>query len=269
MKRASYHNHTVFSDGADTPEDFLMQAVSQGVEILGFSEHYFRQGSAVAEKAPEWALQPRLEERYFEVVAELGERGLAEVRTGLEFDWLEGSAAWLAPMAKDPRLDYAIGSVHYIGHESFDCSRNYWQKLSQDEVNEAHQRYWVAVREMAESALFDIAGHIDLVKKFAFYSSEDVTPLIRDALDAIKAADMAVELNTSGWAKDCREAYPSEAILRACLHREIPVTVSADAHRARFVCANFARAYDLLARVGYKEVARFRGRERYLETIAF
>ena len=94
-----------------------------------------------------------------------------------------------------------------------------------------------------------------------------MTHVIRDALDAVKAADMVVELNTSGWAKDCRECYPSDAILRACFHREIPVTVSADAHRAAFVCANFSRAYDLLARAGYREIARFRGRERFFESL--
>lgn len=266
MRRASYHNHTVFSDGADTPADFLRQAVAQGVEILGFSDHYYREGPGAAE-APEWALQPRLEARYFETLAELAGSAPIEVRVGLEFDWLEGSAAWLAAPARDPRLDYAIGSVHFVGRQSIDTDRAFWEGLSPDAVNDVHRRYWMAVREMAESGLFDIAGHLDLAKKFAFYPSEDLTPIIRDALDAVKAADMVVELNTSGWAKDCRECYPSEAILRACFHREIPVTVSADAHRASFVCANFARAYDLLARVGYRELIRFRGRERFAEPL--
>lgn len=267
MKRASYHNHSSFSDGAENPEEFYAVARAQGIEILGFAEHYYRDAPEV-KGVPEWALQPRLEERYFEVLAGLAQRGQMEIRAGLEFDWLDGSKPWLEPMAKDPRLDFAIGSVHYVGAESFDISRAFWEARTQEEINALSRRYWVAVREMAESRLFDIAGHVDLIKKFAFYPSEDQTELIRDALDAIKAADMVVELNTSGWAKDCRECYPSEAILRACFHREIPVVVSADAHRARFVCANFARAYDLLARVGYRKVARFRKRERYFEDLA-
>lgn len=266
MKKASYHNHTSFSDGAENPEEFYWIALDQGVEILGFADHYYRDAPKV-EKVPEWAMQPHLEQRYFDVLASLARRGRMEIRTGMEFDWLDGSAEWLAPMASDPRLDYAIGSVHYLGCESFDSSRAYWEKLSEEEVKAANRRYWITVREMAESGLFNIAGHLDLIKKFDFYPTEDVTPLIRDALDAIKAADMTVELNTSGWAKDCKECYPSEAILRACLHREIPVTVSADAHRARFVCANFTRAYELLARVGYTHIARFRNRERFLEAL--
>lgn len=266
MKRASYHNHTVFSDGAETPEEFLRQALTQGVEILGFADHYYRNPED-SDPFPEWALKPHLETRYFEVLSELKAKAPIEIRTGLEFDWLDGSAPWLAPMAQDPRLDYAIGSVHYVGTTCFDCSRTLWERLSQEEIDDLVRRYWVAVREMAESGLFDIVGHIDLIKKFGFYAASDVTPWVREALDAVKAADMVVELNTSGWRKDCQECYPSEAILRACYCREIPVTVSADAHRARFACSNFSRAYDLLARVGYTELTRFRARERFFEPL--
>lgn len=266
MRRASYHNHTVFSDGADAPADFLRQALDQGVDVLGFSDHYYREGPGATE-APDWALQPSLEARYFETLADLAASAPIEIRVGLEFDWLDGAADWLDAPARDPRLDYAIGSVHFVGRQTIDTDRAFWERLSPDEITETHRRYWLAVRDMAESGLFDIAGHLDLAKKFAFYPAEDLTPLIRDALDAVKAAGMVAELNTSGWAKDCRECYPSEAILRACLHREIPVTVSADAHRANLVCANFARAYDLLARVGYRQIVRFRGRERIFEPL--
>lgn len=248
------------------PEEFLRQALTQGVEILGFADHYYRNPED-SDPFPEWALKPHLETRYFEVLSELKAKAPIEIRTGLEFDWLDGSAPWLAPMAQDPRLDYAIGSVHYVGTTCFDCSRTLWESLSQEEIDDLVRRYWVAVREMAESGLFDIVGHIDLIKKFGFYAASDVTQWVREALDAVKAADMVVELNTSGWRKDCQECYPSEAILRACYCREIPVTVSADAHRARFACSNFSRAYDLLARVGYTELTRFRARERFFEPL--
>ena len=266
MRRASYHNHTRFSDGADSPADFLRQALPQGIDILGFSDHYYRR-QADDRDVPDWALAPDAEEAYFDTLAALAAEAPIEIRVGLEFDWLEGSTAWLAAPARDPRLDYAIGSVHFLGDQTLDTDRAFWQRLSQDEVDETHRAYWRAVRDMASSGLFDIAGHLDLIKKFAFYPKSDLTPLIREALDAVKAAGMVVELNTSGWAKDCRECYPSEAILRACFAREIPVTVSADAHRASLATANFPRAYDLLARVGYRALTRFRGRERLTEPL--
>ncbi len=262
MKHATYHNHTSFSDGAESPRDFLQIAVPQGVEVLGFADHYYR-NPADNDPFPDWALKPAAEEAYFAAIAELRDAAPIEVCTGLEFDWLEGSAPWLAPMAKDPRLDYTIGSIHCVGDQTFDLSRAFWEGLSQEEINVLVRRYWSTVRAMAESRLFEIAGHLDLIKKFNYHSTEDLRPLIAEALDAIKAADMVVELNTSGWNKDCREAYPTEAILKECFRREIPVMVSADAHQAALATAHFARAYDLLSRVGYTHLARFRQRERF------
>ncbi len=267
MMRATYHNHTYFSDGADTPAEFLRQAALQQVDILGFADHYFK-ASAEATTAPQWAMQPENFETYFDVLGELKASSKAiEVRIGLEFDWLEGSGAWLAPVARDARLDYTIGSVHYVGGESIDTDTSYWSKRSQEERDASIVQYWKNLLEMVQSGLFDIVGHADLVKKFAIYPSIDVTPLIREVLDAVKAADMTLELNTSGWNKTCEECYPSEEILRAAYHREIPVTLSADAHKAAFLCTHFARGQELLARVGYTSIARFRNRERFFEPL--
>ncbi len=268
MKRATYHNHTYFSDGADTPAEFLRQATLQGVDILGFADHYFK-ASADATTAPDWAMQPYNVETYFDTLEEMKRTSHAiEVRIGLEFDWLEGSGSWLAPMTQDPRLDYTIGSVHYVGGESIDTDASYWAKRTVEERDAAIVQYWKNVLEMVESGLFDIVGHVDLVKKFAFYPSVDITPLIRDVLDAIKAHDMVMELNTSGWNKTCAECYPAEEILRAAFRREIPVTLSADAHKATFLCTHFARGQELLARVGYQSLARFRNRERFFEPLS-
>ncbi len=268
MTRATYHNHTYFSDGADTPAEFLRQARLQQVDILGFADHYFKE-SATATTAPDWAMQPQNLQTYFEVLEQMkAESKDVEVRIGLEFDWLDGSAAWLAPVAQDSRLDYTIGSVHYVGGESIDTDERYWSQRSQEERDATIMCYWKTVREMAESGLFDIVGHVDLVKKFAIYPSCDVTPLIREALDAIKAANMVLELNTSGWHKTCAECYPAEDILRAAFHREIPVTLSADAHKASFLCTHFARGLELLSRVGYRSLIRFRNRERIVEPLS-
>lgn len=267
MTCATYHNHTFFSDGSDNPAEFLRQAREQHVGILGFADHYYRE-SAVATTAPEWAMQPQNLETYYRTLEALREdTDDVAIRIGLEFDWLDGSSAWLAAPASDPRLDYTIGSVHYVGGDSIDSTREFWAQLEPDARDAVIRRYWESVREMAESRLFDIAGHLDLVKKFAVWPTCDVTPLVRDALDAIKASDMTIELNTSGWNKECRECYPSESILRAALHREIPVTLSADAHRAVNLKAHFARGMDMLRRVGYREIARFEGRERVLESL--
>ncbi len=256
--RVSLHNHSVFSDGQDTPQRIYDAAVSQQVDCLGFADHYYRISDDPAEKTPEWALQLDKLDRYFKYVGELRHNpNPIEIMIGMEFDWL-GNADHLAPMVRDHRLDFTIGSVHYINHEACDSSKKYWLDKSDEAKDEAIIDYWHAVRNMAASGLFQIVGHMDLVKKFEIYPTRDVTAHIQEALEAIKSSGMIVELNTSGWVKDCKEAYPSEAILRACFTREIPVMIGSDSHRARFVASNFTRAADLLHRVGYTQLSTIR-----------
>lgn len=265
MKWASYHNHTTFSDGAEQPCDFLPFAEAAGVAHLGFADHYYKTAPD-ATTAPDWALQLDAVETYFETIAQVKAIAPAsiEIVTGLEFDWLDNSGAWLAPIAADPRLDYTIGSVHFVGKDSIDLTRFYWERLSRDEINHVTRRYWQTLCDMVNSQLFDIAGHLDLVKKFNFYPTEDMSDVIADTLDAIADTHMTVELNTAGWRKDCKACYPTEAILRECFRRNIPVTLSSDAHQAHLVAADFDRGADILARVGYTHVAQFRKRERIL-----
>lgn len=264
MMYASYHNHTTFSDGADAPDAFLPYAHAAGVTRLGFADHYYK-ASPQATEAPDWAIQPNQLECYFNTIAELAQTHTdIEIVTGLEFDWLEGSAAWLKPIATDSRLDYTIGSVHFVGDDSIDLSRTYWERLTPDEINDVSRRYWQTLRDMASSHLFDIAGHLDLIKKFNFYPTVDLSNVIAEALDAIRDANMTVELNTAGLRKDCKAYYPTDAILRECFRREIPITISSDAHQAHLVAADFDRAADALTRIGYTSFAVFHNRERTL-----
>lgn len=258
--RISLHNHSVFSDGQDTPYRIYQAALAQHVDVLGLSDHYYRDAHD-AIRAPEWALQYDKIDLYFRQIELLRKRhGSIEVLAGMEFDWLE-DAEMLRTITLDPRLDFTIGSVHYIRGKTFDESKHYWLELSTEERDDAIAWYWCAIKHMAESGLFQIVGHIDLIKKFAIYPTRDMTPYIIEALDAIKVAGMVVELNTSGWIKDCKSCYPSEEILRACFAREIPVMVSSDSHRGRFVASNFSRGTNLLKHVGYTQLALVRNRE--------
>ena len=37
--KSNVHTHTVFCDGADTPERMVLAAISAGMDTLGFSHH--------------------------------------------------------------------------------------------------------------------------------------------------------------------------------------------------------------------------------------
>ena len=39
MQLYNLHTHSIFSDGKSTPEEVVVEAINQGLEILGFSDH--------------------------------------------------------------------------------------------------------------------------------------------------------------------------------------------------------------------------------------
>ena len=262
---ATFHNHTRWSDGLASPEEVYAYAVSAGVDILGFSDHFcvYPDGTVL-----QGSLTPDRVAGYVAAVRALRKKNGPEIVVGIEFDWFEQSRDTLAPYANGLPLDYRIGSVHHVGDQAFDMDASFWVSKTEEEINKVYMAYWRLVRQMAESRLFDIAAHLDLPKKFGFYPKADLSALEDAALDAIRASDMAVELNTAGFGKPCADGYPSVDILKRCRSREIPVTLSADAHTPVHLLFEFKRGLAHLREAGYSSVARFRNRERWSEPLS-
>lgn len=144
---------------------------------------------------------------------------------------------------------------------TIDGSPAKWQSLSEDEINEMNRRYWDHMKTLGDSGIFDIVAHIDLPKKFDFPPTIDLSTEIGIAFDAIAASGMVVELNTSGWHKPCADAYPTPEILKACFKRDIPVTLSADAHQREHLLRDFEKGMQRLHEAGYEHITRFQARK--------
>ncbi len=214
---------------------------------IGFSDHL-----VLAPPLPGpviWSIRPESLSRYVEEVREVRESCPIPVRLALEVDFFPGQAEIVRDLLAPYTFDYLIGSVHFVEGFPVDESSGQWEALTQPEVDEIHRRYWQLIKSMAETRAFHVAGHLDIVKKFAFKSTQDLSREIAAALDSIAAAQMTLELNTSGWGKPCQECYPSEAVLRGAIQRKIPIIVTADAHRKADLTQYYDRAFDLLARL--------------------
>jgi histidinol-phosphatase (PHP family) len=116
----------------------------------------------------------------------------------------------------------------------------------------------------AESGLFEIIGHADLPKKFGHEPDPKCGPLYENFLNASKKSGCAVELNTAGLRKDCKEIYPSREILKLAFQKDVPITFGSDAHAPGEVGMNFADAVQLARGVGYTKACRFRQRRRQI-----
>ncbi|MDQ1337617.1 MAG: histidinol-phosphatase family, partial [Campylobacterota bacterium] len=119
-----------------------------------------------------------------------------------------------------------------------------------------------AIEEMAKSRLFDIVGHLDLIKIFKYMPKRDVKEIAKNALLAIKEADMSIEINVAGFRKPIGEAYPSLALLKEIKKLDIPITFASDAHKPEQVGLYSDKVLDMTKSVGYGECALYRKRKR-------
>jgi histidinol-phosphatase (PHP family) len=121
---------------------------------------------------------------------------------------------------------------------------------------------------MAESQLFEILGHADLVKKFCHRPEGDLSRFYEPVIESIAVSGAAIEFNTAGWHKPCDEAYPAVEFLELARAAGIPLVISSDAHAPAEVGRDFSRAIGIARAAGYDEVVKFERGQRSLERLA-
>ena len=261
----SYHNHSNWSDGLDSVKAMYDAAKAAGLKEFGLSDHYVVPGLPNLNDK-EWSMPIQQVRQYVDEVTSYCKSMTCDYftpRIGLEVDYFRENWKDVAAILDTLPLDYRIGSCHYAFDFSIDHMAEDWEPLSQEQINAIYVEYWRKMMEMAQTGVFDIVGHLDLPKKFAFPCSCDLSDIQEATLQAIKAADMAIELNTAGWFKPCNEPYPSLDLLKRARQLDIPVIISADAHETANVNRAFDRAQALLAQAGYgTQRWRYEGRKR-------
>ena len=113
---------------------------------------------------------------------------------------------------------------------------------------------------MAATGVIDVVGHLDLPKIFGRRPGTAVAPAEEAALDAIAAAGVLVEINTSGMRYPVGEPFPSRDLLARARARGIGITFGSDAHRVEDVAAGFAAALALARSAGYEAGVRLSDR---------
>jgi histidinol-phosphatase (PHP family) len=262
---ADYHMHTTRCGHAvGSMEAYVEHALRMGLREIGFSDHipmYWlpeeRRDRGIAMPMAELEAYVtdvlRLRERYPEI----------PIRLGLEADFIPGQEEALQRVLAPYPWDYVIGSVHFIGDWDFDNPAKV-NRFAEWDIDDLYGKFFTLEMMAAESGLFDILAHIDLVKKFGHRASRDLGPVYNAVADVIARAGVAIELSTAGLRKPVREYYPAPDLLRACQERDVPLVISSDAHAPTEVGWGFADAARHAVEVGWRQVAFFEGRRRHL-----
>ena len=258
--KVDLHNHTPLCNHAEgSAEEYVLEAIKHKTKYFGFSDH------APMDYDPSYRMRFDQMDEYIENVLHVREKYKDKINVllGFEVDYFPNK---MDKRVLEAKVDYLIGSVHFIDDWGFD-NPEFIGRYDREDIDAIWQRYFDLIEAMAQTEYFDIVGHLDLIKVFKYVpKSKKVTEIAYKALVAIKKADMVIEINVAGYRKPIAQAYPSKELLEIAYQLEIPITFASDAHKPEQVALYTDKAYALAKEVGYTQCATFRNRKREMIT---
>jgi len=248
------HNHTPLCNHATgTLSEYIEAAIKQNTQYFGIADH------APMDFDPQYRMSFSQMQEYENSIVEAKQKYALDITLllGYEVDFIEGL---VDKRVLEADVDYLIGSVHFLGEWGFD-NPEFIGRYKEQNIDDIWQKYFAAIESMAKTKQFQIAGHLDLMKVFKFMPTKPVVDFAKDALLAIKEANMALELNVAGYRKPVGEPYPSRELLEEALALNIPITFASDAHEPKQVGLFSDEIVKFAKDVGYKEAVYFESKK--------
>ncbi|WLD91865.1 histidinol-phosphatase [Alkalihalobacillus sp. AL-G] len=255
-----YHNHL---EKGTLTIDYLTQftdaATNKGIDEFGISEHAYHFYQTANILSNPWVDERRYYDMkdYISLFHDAWNKGI-DVRMSIEMDYTPGKHKEMAEFINRYDFDYVIGSIHWVEDFGIDLSE-FKQEWDRRDITDVYRGYFDQVITLAESNLFDILGHFDLVKMFNHIptDTEFLLEQYERATDALKQSKTCIEISTAGLRKPVSEIYPHEDLLRICYKKGIPIVLSSDAHYPEHVGYQYDAAIGLAKNIGYTHLMTF------------
>ena len=269
----NYHSHTNFCDGSDDAKHYAEEALKQGLLAYGYSSHvpmpFYCAWSMKIERLPE----------YLNLIKDIKKEyeSRLQIYTSLEIDYIPNLIGPNSPFIKEAKLDYTIGSVHFVDSFIKEDKIKHWEidgthhifleglkEIFQNDIRKAVTRYFELTRMMVQNECPDVIGHIDKIKMQniagKFYSEDEdwYKAEMLKTLETIASTKAIIEVNTRGlYKKKTTEPYPGLWTLKQMKKLNIPAMLNSDSHHQKEITACFDIARAALIEAGYKEVMIF------------
>jgi histidinol-phosphatase (PHP family) len=231
--------HSTYSDGRTTIDEIARSAINKGLTTIAVTDHmplpfktrYAMDRERLLDYRNEITCARRVHGRNLTILA------------GLEIEYIPRHLGWIKEIV-DLGWDILLVSIHGIvtdqghflvnGHE--DEFKQTLTKIFQNDIRAFCSHYYQLIQEAAATGWFDVAGHLDVIKKHNHdnhYFDENAAwykALVEETLEALAANGMKMEINTNGLNHQTKATYPSPWIIREARNRHIPLVLGSDAH---------------------------------------
>lgn len=244
-----YHVHALahgeYEYTYDWLKKFLITARKRQIQELGFAEH-----DEFLSRI-DTSILKRLQEEFPDIT----------LRLGLEVDYIPGREDYIRQISQSYDFDYIIGSVHFIDGWGFDHP-DLRHLFEEKDIDQVYSRYFELVQMAVKTGLFDIIGHLDLIKIWGHRPRRhNVLFYVESLLNSIKAAGMLIEINSAGLRKPVGEMYPQQEIIKLMASKQIAVTLGSDAHHPRQVGEGLQEVRGVLINAGFTHRASLQQRQ--------
>lgn len=258
MYKQNLHIHTTYADGADTTEEVVLAAIAQGFDSIGFSEHSFMSFSSYP-----YQLHTEDYEKYRDEVLSLKEKykGTIDIFCGMEME--------LFSDLPEIKLDYLIGSVHYLDFSGkvlgfdrgLEDTLTYLNENFNGDGLKFAEKYFETVASLPKKTDFDIIGHFDLLtknnEKGKFIDTADKKYLAYgfEAIRALKGKIPFFEVNTGAISRGYRTSpYPQTEFLKEFKNQGFGAVITSDCHNKSYLDCYYKEARELLLSAGFKTI---------------
>ncbi len=164
-----------------------------------------------------------------------------------DYEWMEKNF---------DRLDFVLGSIHFIDDWAFDHPY-YKEQFNDWDIDELYSKYFDNIKKLINKGFIDGLAHLDLIKIFGHRQKKEIKFFVEDVLKLVKQKGLTVEMSTAGWRKPVNELYPQHEIILMIKEMNIPITTASDAHTAKDLGYGYDRLYKMLKDYGFNQVAVF------------
>ncbi len=247
---SDFHMHSTYSDGTGTIKEMARSAIEKGLTTIAITDHMplpFKTRYAMN--------MDRLRDYRKEICKVQQQVGpKLTILAGLEIEFIPEIADWIKDIAAMD-WDILITSVHSLSVDNSHYMVNGNEKefnktldAFKGDIQSLCRKYYQTIQQAAATHLFDIAGHLDVIKKhnganrYFDETSDWYQLLVEETLDGLKHHQIKMEINLAGLNHPANATYPSDWIIASAIKQGIPIVLGSDSHQPETLGQYFDRA---------------------------